>query len=733
MKLAAAALAAFLAAGPAMTETLPPQRIFESPDISGPRARGVKLSPDGKSVTYIKTRADDLRITDLWVADVAGGEPRMLLDGKKLAPVERELSEAEKARRERVGVATRGVVNYAWDNLGKVILAPVEGDIWLYDLGSKSARRVTATAGDEIDAKISPKGGFVSYVRDDNLYITPAIGGAERALTEGGTELQSWGTAEFIAQEEMKRFTGYWWSPDDRAIAIAFVDQSGVDIVERPEVNATGANVVPQRFPRPGRPNARVDLYVQPLTGPRIKVDLGDNPDVYLARVNWSQDGKILYVQRQTRDQRHLDLLAFDPSTGKGRVILTETNPHWVDLTDDFRPLADGTFLWTSERSGFVHIYHYGADGKLIRQVTHGDWPVAQIEGVDEAKSTVIFSASKDTPIESRVYAVSWVKPGGPRALTPAGGLWGVTVATKGGTFVGTYTDPKTPPQTALYRSDGTRVRWIEENALKPGHPYWPYVASLREPTFGTIKAADGQDLYWSMRTPPGFDPTKTHPVIVSVYGGPSAQMVQKAWNSPEDQILLDAGYILFELDNRGSANRSAAFKTTIDRKMGQLEVDDQIAGARYLQTLPSVDAARIGVTGWSYGGYMTLLLLTAPDSPFKAGVSGAPVTDWKLYDTHYTERYMGTPADNAEGYAASEVVSRLPRLKPGSLLIMHGMADDNVTFDHTTRVLFALQAAGTPFETMVYPGLRHRGGWTPANRKHRAMQTLDFFDRKLK
>ena len=733
MKLAAAALAALLAAGPAMTETLPPQRIFESPDISGPRARGVQLSPDGKSVTYIKTRADDLTITDLWVADVAGGEPRMLLDGKQLAPPEKQLSEAEKARRERAGVATRGVIGYAWDSLGKMILAPVEGDLWLYDIASRQARQITRTPGDEIDAKISPKGAFVSYVRDDNLYITPAVGGSERALSEGGTELKSWGTAEFIAQEEMKRFTGYWWSPDDRAIAIAFVDQSGVDIVERPEVNATGANVVPQRFPRPGRPNAHVDLYVQPLSGQRIKVDLGENPDVYLARVSWSKDAKVLYVQRESRDQRRLDLLAVDPASGKGRVILSETDRHWIDLNDDFRPLADGTFLWTSERSGFVHIYLYSADGKLIRQVTKGDWPVAQIEGLDEAKSTVIFSASIDTPIESRVYAVSWVNPGKPRALTKAGGLWGVTVATKGGAFVGTYTDPKTPPQTALYRSDGTLVRWIEENALKPGHPFWPYVANLREPTFGTIKAADGQDLHWSMRTPAGFDSTKTYPVIVSVYGGPSAQMVQKAWNPPEDQILLDAGYILFELDNRGSANRSAAFKTTIDRKMGQLEVDDQIAGARYLQTLPFVDPARIGVTGWSYGGYMTLLLLTAPDSPFRAGVAGAPVTDWKLYDTHYTERYMGTPADNAQGYAASEVVSRLPRLRPGSLLIMHGMADDNVTFDHTTRVLFALQAAGTPFETMVYPGLRHRGGWTPANRKHRALQTLEFFNRKLK
>lgn len=733
MKSAVAALAALLVATPAVAEQLPPKRIFESPDISGPRARGVKLSPDGKSVTYIKTRADDLAVSDLWIADVAGGAPRLLLDGKLLAPAERELSEAEKARRERAGVATRGVVDYAWDSQGRTILAPVEGDLWIYEVATKRARQITRTPTDEIDAKVSPKGGYVSFVRDDNLYVTPIAGGAERALTTGGTELKSWGTAEFIAQEEMDRSTGYWWSPDDKAVAVAFVDQTGVDVVERPEVNATGARVVPQRYPRPGRPNAVVDLYVQPLDGPRVKVDLGDNPDIYLARVAWAKDGHILYVQRQTRDQKRLDLLAVDPATGKGRVILTETSPHWVDLTDDFHPLADGTFLWSSERSGYRHLYLYAADGKLIRQVTHGDWPVHQIEGVDEASRAVVFSAFRESPGERRIWTVSYATASEPRALTPAGGWWTATVASKGGAFAGTYEDPRTPPQTALYRADGRRVRWIEENALQAGHPFWPYADRLREPTFGTIKAADGSDLWWSMRTPPGFDPAKKYPVIVQVYGGPSGPRVAHNWHTPEDQILLDAGYILFRLDNRGVGYRSVAFKTAIDRRLGQLEVDDQIAGATYLKSLPYVDGGRIGVTGWSYGGYMTLLMLTAPDSPFKAGVSGAPVTDWKLYDTHYTERFMGTPADNPAGYGATEIVSRLPRLKPGSLLLVHGMADDNVTFDHSTRVLFALQAEGTPFETMVYPGLRHRGGWTPANRMHRALMTRDFFDRKLK
>lgn len=733
MKLAAAALAALLAAQPAMAETLPPKRIFESPDISGPRARGVKLSPDGRSVTYIKTRADDLTITDLWIADVAGGEPRLLLDGKTLAPEVRELSEAEKARRERAGVATRGVVDYAWDDQGKAILAPVEGDVWVYDVAAKQARQLTRTAGDEIDAKISPKGGFVSYVRDDNLYIVPTAGGAERALTEGGTELKSWATAEFIAQEEMDRSTGYWWSPDDKAVALAFVDQTGVDIVERPEVNATGARVVPQRYPRPGRPNARVDLYVQPLDGARVKVDLGPDADIYLVRVAWAKDAKTLYVQRQTRDQRRLDLIAVDPATGQGKVILSETSPHWVDLSNDFKPLKDGTFLWSSERSGHLHLYLHAADGKLIRQVTEGDWPVGQIEGVDEKAGAVIFAAHKDSPGERRIYRVSYKRLDAPKPITPAGGWWTVTVANKGGAFAGTYEDPKTPPQTALYRADGTRVRWIEENALKAGHPFWPYADRLRAPEFGTLKATDGSDLWWSLRTPPGFDPARKYPVIVQVYGGPSGPRVASNWHTPEDQILLDAGYILFRLDNRGVGFRSVAFKTAIDRRMGQLEVDDQIAGAKHLRSLPYVDADRIGVTGWSYGGYMTLLMLTAPDSPFKAGVAGAPVTDWKLYDTHYTERFMGTPTDNAEGYAKSEVVSRLSRLEPGALLLVHGMADDNVTFDHSTRVLFALQAEGKPFETMVYPGLRHRGGWTPTNRMHRAMTTLEFFDRKLK
>ncbi len=727
-------IVALMACSVAKAEKLTPERVFADPDLSGPIARGVKVSPDGSAVTYLRAKPDDQRMTDLWIADVDGGDPLLLIDARALAPKDKVLSEAEKSRRERQGVQTRGVVDYAWDEQGRFILVPVEGDLFLYRVKGAQVVQLTATPGDEIDAKVSPKGAFVSFVRDDNLYVLPSAGGAERALTTGGEELKSWATAEFIAQEEMSRSTGYWWSPDETKIALTFVDQTGVDVVERLDVNAVGATIVRQRYPRVGRPNAKVDLYIADVaTGARTKVDLGAETDIYLARVNWAKDGKTLYVQRQSRDQRTLDILAVDPATGAARVILTETSPHWVDITDDFKPLKDGTFLWSSERSGNRHLHLYKADGTLVRQVTQGAWPVDMLEGVDEARGVAIFGASKDSPIERRIYEVSYKAPAEPKALTSGGGWWRADVAQSGKAFAATYQDPRTPPQTGFHKADGTRVRWIEENRLAAGHPYQPYAARLREPSFGTIKATDGQDLWWSMRTPPGFDPAKRYPVIVQVYGGPAGALVSRVWKSPEDQLLLEAGYILFSLDNRGTPNRSVAFKTAIDRRMGKVEVEDQLAGVAHLTSLPYVDPARIGITGWSNGGYMTMMVLTAEDSPYAAGLAGAPVVDWSLYDTHYTERYMGTLADNPAGYSDAEVTARLSRLKPGVLMIMHGMADDNVTFDNSTKAMAALQGMGTAFELMTYPGLRHRAGWTQANRLHRARTMLDFFERKLK
>lgn len=729
------ALAAVLAlTSPAMAEKLTPQRVFADPSLSGPTAKGVALSPDGKRVTYLKGKAEAANVQDLWAADVKGGEPYRLIDSATLSSGAKELSEAEKARRERARVSARGIVEYSWDKQGRFILVPLDGDLYLDSIADGKVTRLTETPGDEVDAKVSPKGAYVSYVRDQNLYIKPVGGGPEKALTTEGKDALSFGVAEFIAQEELSRATGYWWSPDEAHIVYSRVDENGVDIVPRADIGPTGATVVNQRYPRAGRPNAVVDLFVRDLaSGKVVRLDLGANKDIYVARVAWAKDGKTVYVQRLSRDQKTLDLIAFDPATGAGKTILTETDTHFIELLDNFRALQDGTFLWGSERDGASHLYRYAADGKLIAQITKGDWPVDRLEGVDEARKVAIFGASMDSPLERRIYEVSYAKPGKPKALTSGGGWWSAKVADAGGAFAGSYSDPKTPPQTALYSADGKLVRWIEENRLAEGHAYWPYASTLPVPEFGSLKAADGSALYYEILKPIGFDPAKKYPAIVSVYGGPHAQRVTKSWHSPSERTYLEAGYVIFKLDNRGSGNRSAAFKRALDRNLGTVEVDDQLQGAKFLQSLPYVDADKLGVMGWSYGGFMTLMLLTADNTPFKAGAAGAPPTEWGLYDTAYTERYMGTPADNKAGYAYSDINTRLDKLKPGSLLLLHGMADDNVIFENSTRVIAALQKKAIPFEMALYPGERHSVPGSKTKGLSVLNTHLEFFDRKLK
>jgi dipeptidyl-peptidase-4 len=515
------ALAAVLALStPALAEKLTPERIFADPGLNGPTAKGVALSPDGKRVTYLKAKAEAANVQDLWAADVKGGEPYRLIDSAALSSGSKELSEAEKARRERTRTSARGIVEYSWDKQGRFILVPLDGDLYLDSVADGKVTRLTETPGDEVDAKVSPKGGFVSYVRDQNLYIKPlkndgGAGGGETALTTDGKDALSFGTAEFVAQEELDRFTGYWWNPTETAIVYTRVDESTVDVVPRADIGPGGATVVNQRYPRAGRPNAVVDLFVRDLASGKVTaLDLGSNKDIYVARVDWSADGKTVYVQRLSRDQKTLDLLAFDAATGAGKTILTDTDPHYVEISNDFQPLKDGSFLWSSEKDGNRHLYRHAADGKQIAQITKGDWPMAGLEGVDEARKIAIFAASKDTPLERRIYEVSYAKPAEPKALTSGGGWWTAKVADTGGAFAATYDDPKTPPQTALYSADGKRVRWIEENKLAEGHPYWPYAATLPVPEYGSLKASDGETLYYEILKPLNFDASKKYPAL---------------------------------------------------------------------------------------------------------------------------------------------------------------------------------------------------------------------------
>nr|WP_314528682.1 S9 family peptidase [uncultured Brevundimonas sp.] len=717
------------------SNVLTPERVFASPSLNGPVAKGVSLSPDGQLVAFLRSREDNVDVQDLWAAPTGPGEPYKLIDARALVPDAGELSEAEKARRERMRISARGVVEYSWDQQGRYILAPLEGDIFLANRADGKVRRLTETPADEIDAKVSPKGSYVSYVRDQNLIVYDLASGKETPITDDGAGLISWATAEFIAQEEMDRDTGYWWSPDERYIALTRVDESPVDIVPRFEITGGGATMVEQRYPRAGRPNAVVELYVRDLqSGARVKVDLGADTDIYLARVNWSGDGKTLYVQRQSRDQKTLDLLSVDPTTGASRVILSQRASAWVDLNDDFRVLSDGRFIWSNEDSGWRHLYLYDRNGRRLRAITRGDYPVKHLDGVNEQTGDVYFTASmrdgKELPIEQQMFRANLNRTVDPVAVTPGGGWWTVSVNGPATAYVGNYSDPATPTQSALYRIDGTRVRWIEENRLDASHPFAPYVSRLRTPEFGTMQS-HGQTLVWRMTTPPDFDPSKKYPVVMQVYGGPGTGAgVQKSWQPLTNQLLTEAGYIVFRVDNRGEGDRSQAFETSIYRRLGIPAVEDQAQAAQWLKTLPYVDPDHIAVMGWSFGGFLSLLTLTDKDANLAAALAGAAPTEWSLYDTHYTERYMSTPQANPEGYAATDILPRLDDMT-GRLLLLHGMADDNVIFGNATRVIDTLQAKSVPFEMMLYPGQRHGVRGDP--RQLQQWRTyLDFLDRTI-
>ncbi len=709
---AGAALGALLLLLPATTvqaqDKLTLERVFASPDLAGPQPRALKLSPDGKLVTLLKPRPDEKERLDLWAIDTATGAERMLVDSKK-AGSGAELSEAEKMQRERDRsvAGSTGITSYDWSPDGKTILVPVDGDLYLAALDGK-VTRLTDTPDGELNGVVSPKGGFVSFVRGGNLFVKP-MSGSEKQLTQGASDTVSWGVSEFVAQEEMDRRTGYWWSPTDAMIAVARVDESPVGIVTRTAIGGEGTKVYQQRYPAAGTPNAIVDLFVMKADGSgQVQVDLGADKNVYLARVDWSKDGKTLYVQRESRDQKRLDLLAVDPATGKAKIVLTETSKSWINLSNNFTPLSDGSFLWWSEKTGHGHLYHV-RNGKWTA-LTSGEWEVRDIVGVDEGKGLVYFTGNRDTPLEQQLYVGSLAKAGPLKALT-AKGWWNEAVMDGAASrIVVTRQNADQPKQVYLADSAGKQLQWISENALKGDHPYAAYLASHAKTVFGTVKAADGSTLYTKMLTPP-MEPGKRYPVFMIHYGGPGAgRQVTNIWTGALNQYLVDQGWIVFSIDNRGTPDRGKAFEDQIHHAMGTVEVDDQLKGVEWLKAQPFVDPKRIATYGWSYGGYMSLKLAEKAPGTFAAIVSGAPVTKWEFYDTHYTERYLGQPQDKPSAYPGSDAVDDAVKIKD-PLLLIHGMSDDNVVFDNSTALMAKMQGAAVPFELMVYPGQTHRVG----------------------
>lgn len=781
-------------------EPLTIERLYASPGLSGPTPTGVKYSPDGKRVTFLKARADDTARFDLWQFDVATGAQSLLVDSKLLEPEEVELSEEEKALRERKRIAGRkGIVSYDWGT-ADTILVPLGGDLHLVTLAEDgvSTRQLTETDAFEYDAKVSPGGTYVSFIRDGAVYAIDLASGEERRLTPEAEPEKAiaYGVAEFVAQEEMSRYTGYWWSPDDRYLAYTKVDESTVDIIPRFDIAAEDVTVINQRYPRAGRPNAIVDLFVRDMeTGADTKLTTV-GPDTYLARVNWT-GAETVWFQSVDRDQTAISYHVSTAPDWAPSMAFQETQQRWVNLSDDFLALDDLQVLITREINQAPHdSWVEGEDGTPVRvfnepepyrhiqmtqdgksslkTVTSGEWPVDQIVG--RSSNTVFFTGHMDTPLERHLYRTeirASGAPARPQRLTEPGKSWSVSMAPDGQSFIGTSSSPSQPPQTGLYRINPlpsdveleergakrlpdsdcidltpmakqvTRscpdpiqlITWIEENKLDDSHPYAPYLDDHTVPEYGTLTAEDGQTLFYSIQLPPDFDASKTYPALVEIYGGPHVQTVNRNWERLSDQFYSRQGYVVFRIDNRGMANRGKRFEDVIYRQMGIPEVQDVLVGVDWLKAQPYIDGDRVGIQGWSYGGYMTLMtILQAPEGTFAAAVAGAPVTDWALYDTFYTERYMDTPQDNAEGYEKSSVFYHLDQREAPlpQLMLVHGMADDNVTFDNTTRLMAELQQRGILFELMTYPGQRH-GIRGQALSTHLMTTRMSFLDRHLK
>lgn len=657
--------------------------------------------------------------------DVRSGAREVV--GRAEGAGDKPLTPEEILRRERQRIQDLGITEYTLAEKADAVVYAAAGSLFLVRPGSAPAALPEAGRG-ALTPQLSPDGKRLAFVQGGELQAMDLAARTVTTLTRGAGETLKHAVAEYIAQEEMDRPLGFWWSPDGSALAWTEVDEAPVPIYPIVHQGRDTWDVERPRYPFAGGTNARVRLGIVPSSGGETRwLPLApDGDDVYLARVRFGPDGA-LYVQVQSRDQKRLRLVRFRPPAWQATALLEERSDTWVALHDDFRPLRDGRFLWSSERSGWRHLELRAPDGSVARSLTSGAWPVDRLEGFDEGRGTVFFTAARESPLHKPVYRVS-LEGGTIARVTPEDGFHSATFAPDGRMFVDVHDRLAQPPRALLRDASGAVGTVIDANDD-------PEVRTLGlvTPELVALAGPDGSTLHGAIYHPPAGTGGARHPVIVRVYGGPTSQTVKDSWELTQDlraQRLARSGYIVFRVDNRGTPRRGVAFERALARRLGSVEVEDQAAAARWLAKRPDVDGARIGIYGWSYGGYVALLcLLRAPDV-FKAAVAGAPVTDWAGYDTHYTERYMGTPQENPDGYRASSVLTDAARLER-PLLLIHGMSDENVHFRHTARLLNVLNPAHRRYDLLLFPDERHlpRG---QADREELEARLLAHFDRHL-
>ena len=609
------------------------------------------------------------------------------------------------------------------------VLLKHDNDLIYYELNADSAARLTGSPdAEESEEDFSPDGRRVSFVRGNDLYVVDVRTRAERRLTSTGNEKTLNGILDWVYEEELygrgnKR--GYWWSPDSARIAFLSLDESPVHPF--PVVDHIPRRQVLEDTPYPlaGDPNplARLGVVDVSAGGPRWADAAGYEPsDFLIVRVAWAPDSRRVVWQGQNREQTYLDLNASDPATAKTTRLFRETTKAWVEAFDDNpRFLKDGSFIWRSERTGWAHLYGYSADGKLVKQITSGPWEVRGIDAVDEGRGVVYFHATEHSHTAEHVYRVG-LDGAGLKRLSGAEGNHSPSFNPTATLYIDKWSDVNTPPQTRLHDSDGARVRVLEENRVAALAEYKLGKAELMR-----VKTRDGFEMEALMIRPPDFDPSKKYPVLEYTYSGPHAPQVKNSWGGATymwHQLLAQKGYIIWVMDNRSSSGKGAESTWASYKNFGPLELRDLEDGLAYLKSLPYVDGSRIGIWGWSFGGYMTTYALTHSRA-WRMGIAGGTVADWANYDSIYTERYMLTPEHNPEGYKAGSPLAAAANLS-GKLLLIHGAIDDNVHMANTVQLAYELQKAGKQFELMLYPKSRH-GVTDPLLVKHMRQKMTDF------
>ncbi len=701
-----ALFAAMLLSGTAVAQE-PLQRLtlealFDDDALALESLSGLQWLPDDENFIYFTSRGGQ---KTLWKENAATGERIEVADW---TAVTQRLGE----RRPDYKEPRLGDVNSAASDRRTPVLSPdgrslvgsAAGDLFLVNLTTGAIRYLTDDGEPEIYPSFSPDSERLAFVRSGDLHwLDLKTGVVHRATDRGNNHLLLHGVADWVYEEELGAGRSHWWSPDGTRLAFLQFDTSTVNPAPITGDSFLYPELELQRYPKAGTSNSKVRLGVVDLGGTDpVWLDTGD-ADSYLVRAGWTPAGEV-WVQRLNRDQTILDLLAADPESGASRVLVSDEDPTWINIRDDLRFLSDGRFLWTSERDGWRHLYLYAADGSLIRRLTEGEWQIEAVHGLDAGETSVIFQANRKDHRQRNIYRVNLeggeIDPLGP----DDGGNHSGTLSPARDFIVDFWSTRDTPPRADLLNADGEVVRriWRSGDELDA----W----DLLPVEAGSITADDGTELYSLLVRPRDFDPRKKYPVVLYVYGGPGSQLTADRWGAPVHhtyRYLADLGMAVFLVDNRGTSGRGHAFETAVHRRLGELEVADQLAAVRWLNGHAWVDSDRIAVYGGSYGGYMTLLCMLKSPDVFRAGIAYAPVTDWRLYDTVYTERYMDTPEDNPQGYEASAPLTWAGNLE-GPLLLVHGAMDNNVHLQNTLQLIGKLATADKAFELMVYPDTRH-------------------------